>query len=592
MKISSSEVSQDKDWTMTQKVLVAIDSNLDNVQDLVADIQAKTNVEIILLDAKLNGVEQISNILKKHTRVSSLHIVSHGSSGCLHLGNTNLSFETLDDYEEQLKNWSKVLQGADILLYGCQVAQGVRGYLFLQQLYQLTGANIAASENRVGSKIKGGTWELDSQIGEINSHLIFSPHLQETYKGYFDPEVSFSLSTDTLVESEGTPFSFNFSLSEPPPAEGTVVRLEGSIAQAINQWDLFSLTTSGLADFPVDVSPGQDFSAFEVTIIEQNASISAPIFNDGQDDSPQEITWNVTAVSGGTISPGAGSATVTIYDDPGEVPSQNPEPPAPEPTTPEISLSADVTTLVEDEGSSVTLTFNLSEPPPEDGVVITVGTGKEFALGDFDIFPPPPQASTTGGSLVAGNSDNSGFTFNITEQTATINLPIFDDPDRPADDPDSTRNDDIGEEQTTFSIAAGDGYTVGGNGSVTLTLRDTNAPPEPENTAPTADDDSYNTDFETELTVNAANGVLDGDADADGDTLTATIVSEAENGSVTLNNNGSFTYTPDAGFFGTVFFTFSANVGEADSNTATVSVTVADAPEPEPPTEPPTEPPA
>ena len=123
-------------------------------------------------------------------------------------------------------------------------------------------------------------WTLDTQIGDITSPLIFSEAFQASYPSNFDPVVDFSLSTDTLIESEGTPFSFIFELSEPPPPGGTVIRFESTTPQAINQLDLFSLSTTGLADMPVDVSPSLDFSAFEVTIIDQRATIDLPVFND------------------------------------------------------------------------------------------------------------------------------------------------------------------------------------------------------------------------------------------------------------------------------------------------------------------------
>ena len=46
------------------------------------------------------------------------------------------------------------------------------------------------------------------------------------------------------------------------------------------------------------------------------------------------------------------------------------------------------------------------------------------------------------------------------------------------------------------------------------------------------------------------------------------------NGTVTLNADGSFTYTPNANFNGTDSFTYTANDGTADSNVATVTITV------------------
>ncbi len=100
------------------------------------------------------------------------------------------------------------------------------------------------------------------------------------------------------------------------------------------------------------------------------------------------------------------------------------------------------------------------------------------------------------------------------------------------------------------------------------------------NTPPVADDDSFATDFETPLSIPAATGVLDGDTDADGDPLTAVLGTGPANGILTLNPDGSFDYTPNAGFSGTDSFTYNANDGTDDSNLATVTITVADAPTP------------
>jgi broad specificity phosphatase PhoE len=575
---SSSPIRQTRGGSSCRP-LVILDARVDDLHQLVYDLGS---ADVLVLDPATDGIEQITAALQARGAVPSLHIVSHGASAEVQLGKTRLNLETLERYAESLRTWAETLQGGDVLLYGCRVAEGALGYLFLQQLHQLTGANLAASEQRVGRVGHKRNWVLETRVGEVQTPLIFSGQLQASYSGRFET-VNFSISTDRLIESEGTPFSFNFSVDGPIPPGGSVVRLEGSIPQAINQLNLFELELTGLAGQPVDVSPGQDFSSFEVTIVEPNASISLPVFNDFQDDSPQEITWTVTPVSPGTTV-NNGSATVTIFDDPSEVPST--PPPSP---TPEITLTSDITTLVEDEGTEVTFTISLSEPPPANGLIVGIGTGKPFALGDFDVFPPPPQASATGGQLVGGFPDNSGFNFRATAQTATITLPIFDDQDRTENgavtDPDGPlRNDDIGEEQTTFSILPGEGYTVSSNSSVTLTLRDTNAPPPPPpNTPPVADDDSYTTDFESELTVNADNGVLDGDTDADGDPLTATIATEPGNGTVSLNDDGSFTYTPNAGFVGTDSFTYQASDGTDTSEVATVTITVEEGTPPPPP---------
>jgi VCBS repeat-containing protein len=97
--------------------------------------------------------------------------------------------------------------------------------------------------------------------------------------------------------------------------------------------------------------------------------------------------------------------------------------------------------------------------------------------------------------------------------------------------------------------------------------------PPPPNQPPVANDDAYSTDEDTTLLV-VAPGVLGNDSDADGDPLTAALDTGPGNGTLTLNADGSFTYTPDSDFNGIDSFIYHANDGSADSNNATVTITV------------------
>ena len=95
------------------------------------------------------------------------------------------------------------------------------------------------------------------------------------------------------------------------------------------------------------------------------------------------------------------------------------------------------------------------------------------------------------------------------------------------------------------------------------------------NSPPTAVNDAYNVDEDTTLVVPAATGVLDNDTDADvGDVLTAVLDADVSSGTLTLIDDGSFTYDPDAHFNGDATFTYHANDGSLDSNIATVTITV------------------
>src|SRR5207248_1370880 len=95
----------------------------------------------------------------------------------------------------------------------------------------------------------------------------------------------------------------------------------------------------------------------------------------------------------------------------------------------------------------------------------------------------------------------------------------------------------------------------------------------PVNDAPVAVADYYATNEDTTLTV-AAPGVLANDTDVDSSTLTAIFVSGPAHGSLTLNSNGSFTYTPALNYNGPDSFTYKVSAAGADSNTATVALTI------------------
>ena len=77
-----------------------------------------------------------------------------------------------------------------------------------------------------------------------------------------------------------------------------------------------------------------------------------------------------------------------------------------------------------------------------------------------------------------------------------------------------------------------------------------------QSTPPVANDDTFDTPTDT-LMVEAP-GVLANDSDADGDSLLAVLVTGPSDGMLMLNPDGSFTYTPNAGFIGTDTFTYLA----------------------------------
>ena len=94
-----------------------------------------------------------------------------------------------------------------------------------------------------------------------------------------------------------------------------------------------------------------------------------------------------------------------------------------------------------------------------------------------------------------------------------------------------------------------------------------------QNTVPVAVADAYTTTQDTAVSISAP-GVLANDSDGDGHSLTAVLDSDVANGTLNLNADGSFTYTPSSGFEGDDMFTYHANDGLDDSNVVTVTIAV------------------
>ncbi len=92
--------------------------------------------------------------------------------------------------------------------------------------------------------------------------------------------------------------------------------------------------------------------------------------------------------------------------------------------------------------------------------------------------------------------------------------------------------------------------------------------------SPVALDDSYSVSWNWTLQI-AAPGVLGNDSDPNEDALTAVLVSGPSSGTLQLNSDGSFTFTPATNFSGSDSFTYCAFDGTDPSNVATVTIDIA-----------------
>jgi len=165
----------------TTREIVFIEDNVPDFQQLVADIRA--DVEIQVLDHTRDGLAQMAEILSVRSGLDAVHIVSHGSEASVQLGVLTLNAGNLNDYGDELQRIGQSLKmGGDILLYGCNIAKGADGTAFIQQIGALTHADVTASSDDTGTANLGGDWALEYATGNIEASPFFTAQGAQSYQ--------------------------------------------------------------------------------------------------------------------------------------------------------------------------------------------------------------------------------------------------------------------------------------------------------------------------------------------------------------------------------------------------------------------------
>ena len=156
--------------------IVFIDSRVPDAMKLADELLqqrgAGRSFDIVMLQAGEDGIAQIGRVLAQEQGLSAVHVIGHGSSGAMELGSSHLDASLLSKDSAAVASWGRALaDDGDLLLYGCDVAQGDGGRAFVQALAALTGADVAASEDRTGSADLGGNWTLEFATGTIRTQL-------------------------------------------------------------------------------------------------------------------------------------------------------------------------------------------------------------------------------------------------------------------------------------------------------------------------------------------------------------------------------------------------------------------------------------
>ncbi|MCD4502020.1 Ig-like domain-containing protein [Chromobacterium vaccinii] len=154
--------------------VVFVESNVVNYQSLIA--QLPSNYQVVILDSSKDGLAQIAQWARTHSGYSAIHIISHGQENDLQLGTAQLTTANVANYQAELAAIGQALRpGGDILLYGCDVAEGSDGAALVNAIARESGRVTAGSIDATGAASLGGDWTLEYATGKLHAATLDLP---------------------------------------------------------------------------------------------------------------------------------------------------------------------------------------------------------------------------------------------------------------------------------------------------------------------------------------------------------------------------------------------------------------------------------
>jgi hypothetical protein len=255
--------------------LLFIDSAVPEKWLLLRGIDAA--VEVVLIDARREGLEQIAETLRGRSGIATLHIISHGESGRLLLGASVIDRFALADNSSALRAIGNALSNdGDIRLYGCRVAAGSEGEAFVRDLALRTQTGVAASTNLTGPPALGADWVLEAVTGEIASNALWRSTPQDYHHTLassqsFDGETLGQTGSATAVYGDFT-FTGNGSANIEIEDDGAIasgtdygLRFDSDFVQVVDTDSFYTTDGSEFALESLEIDAGW-FGNGDITI--------------------------------------------------------------------------------------------------------------------------------------------------------------------------------------------------------------------------------------------------------------------------------------------------------------------------------------
>ena len=555
--------------------------------------QIKPGVDVVEITSLQDGLMQLQQTLANYQHLSALHIVSHANDGVLYLGNSEVTQATLGKRLNVLSSIDNALKdGADVLLYGCDLAKTTKGEMLLELIANQANVDIAASNNLTGAASKGGDWTLEIVKGNIEAEPLSEIALKDFSSVLIDKTIimdNFTLG----VNAKSNMYTFNTNYTArlsivdengaPPDANSLLCADSGYN-------DVFCYVDPGLVSTKdnklyFDFSTSQQFDVASIELISITSDETFTISSDKGDtvnaslmnSTFTTINLNWTGITKLTIEEQGGADINRLGLDDFILTNISPPNTAPTISIENATLSYLENDLITQVDSAAALTDINGDTGWNGGTLVAQITVNNEADDELSIPDNVVGNIHTSGNdlfdnatVIGSLSTSEGVVTNGTALTITFNSnatnALVQQVLRAIHYRNTSNNPSTSNKTITFTAADTD--TNSNTDTRTVVITAVNDKP---NT--TIDADSTNED--SAVTID----VLANDSDSDGSLTPAsvTVVSSPSNGGTTVNTTtGMITYMPNVNFDGpTDSFTYTVedNNGLA-SATTTVTVTV------------------
>ncbi|WP_139165788.1 DUF4347 domain-containing protein, partial [Chromobacterium amazonense] len=241
--------------------VVFVENDVANLQSLVS--QLPSGYQVVILDSSKDGLAQIAQWAQTHSGYGAIHIISHGQENDLQLGTTELTTANVASHQAELAVIGQALRpGGDILLYGCDVAEGSDGAALVNAIARESGRVTAASTNATGAASLGGDWTLEYVTGRLDvaeldlpgyHGLLTQPTSGTTTFDNLDGAVyNPSGSTDTATNLNG--WNFVMQLGQTNNGNQSIIVEKPSTAETVDAYSDGTIPITYLSVKPNDSS--------------------------------------------------------------------------------------------------------------------------------------------------------------------------------------------------------------------------------------------------------------------------------------------------------------------------------------------------